>query len=155
MDAVVVWRVPDWHEKDAERLASDLEAAVSIARMALVDFLAACVTAGAVESELGVLWDVGGGRLIDRAEVALANGDLGALSGLLATLPPSARSQMGDGTMAAISQVLAEGSVRLVDVHWPEGSEEAVPETVTAEMVTAALADYAWDGGRWQRVSGA
>lgn len=146
MDTIV--RITYWYKFPAADLASALSALATITPMSLVQFFGAVVAAGGDAEKLGELWDVAGGRWIDRAEIALQDGDLSAVNGLLATIPASVKASVGATTMTAVQTVVTGATLNA------GGTQEAF----TAEGVAAALtaAGYVWDENwsTWQYAVG-
>jgi hypothetical protein len=154
---MVIYNMPSWRNGrtgDAATLATEANTPAAITPIPLADFLGLCVQAGADPEKLGELWEVSGGRWVDRAEITLKAGRLGDIQGLLATLPASAKAAVGADVLAAIQGVIADLTLTAGAAAWNEEDGDP-PETFTAEWVTATLtaAGYVWSGSAWVRTA--
>lgn len=141
----------EWRSMTAQQIADDLNAPAAVTPLTLEQFFGAILLAGGDAEKLGELWEVSGGRWVDRAETALLAGNLAGIQGLLATLPAAARAAVGAETLAVIGTVIGAATLSAGAKYWsPE--DGPVPE-FTADWVAATLtaAGYKWSGTAWTR----
>lgn len=146
-----VYGANEWREMTAAAIADGLNAAAKLTPMTLEQFFGAVAQAGGDTEKLGELWEVSGGRWVDRAEGALGIGNLAGIQGLLGTLPAGAKAAVGAETLGVIQAVLGAATLTAGAANW-DPEDGAVP-TFDAGWVTATLtADgWTWDGGQWAR----
>ncbi len=146
----VITNLPSWADNrsgDAATLATEANTPAVIRPLPLVAFFQLAVLAGADPAELGKMWPAS--ALVDRAEMALKNGDLAGISAIIATLPGLG---IAPATLTALGAVVAERRVSAGALNWNDEDGEC-PETFTAEWVTADLTakGYTWNGTAWVR----
>lgn len=144
-----ITNVAGWRTTTASDLTDALNAPAALKRMTLTAFFQAAVAAGADPTELAHLWAYD--QYVQRAATALWEGDLAGMQALIATMPPQAKAEMSQETLDAITATVAANTLRAVDVHWPEDSEEDPPAEVTEQDVSGWLtaAGYTWSGDEW------
>lgn len=150
----VIYGLPSWRANrtgDAATLAAEANTPTSLRPMTLEQFFGAVAQAGGDTEKLGELWEVSGGRWVDRAEGALSIGNLTGIQGLLGTLPAGAKAAVGAETLGVIQAVLGAATLTAGQANW-DPEDGAVP-TFDAAWVTATLteAGYSWDGSAWVR----
>lgn len=151
---MVIFEMDGWKQgrsADATQLATELNTAASLTPMTLEQFFGAIAQAGGNTEKLGELWEVSGGRWVDRAEGALSIGNLTGIQGLLGTLPAGAKAAVGAETLGVIQAVLGAATLTAGAANW--NAEDGDVPTFDAAWVTATLteAGYGWDGSAWVR----
>lgn len=151
MNTIVrVYGSGEWRTMTAAEIAGGLQTGAAINALSLVGFFTGVVSAGGDAQKLGELWDVAGGRFVDRAETTLAEGDLTGMQGLLATIPASVRTAIGATTLAAIQTVISNNTLSAGAANW-NSADGDMPAEFTEAWVTSTLeaAGYTWNGAQW------
>ena len=136
-----------WATMTDAQLAEELNKPAMLRPMTLEQFFGIVVAAGGDPAALGEIWNVGGGRFVDRAEASLLAGDLSGVSALIATIPTGVQADIGGTTMAAIQAVI--GAASLSTWRAKVAGPNADPATAEAVAEVMAVRGWTWDGTAW------
>ena len=136
-----------WAPVTDAQLPEELNKPATLRPMTLEQFFGGVVAQGGNPAALGELWDIGGGRLVDRAEASLLSGDLGGVTAYIATIPTGVQADIGGTTMAAIQAVI--GAASLSTWRAKVAGPNADPATAEAVAEVMAVRGWTWDGTAW------
>jgi hypothetical protein len=131
---------PYWSEAASEDLATAIVQPAATSPLTLTLAFQQAIAAGAVFSELAQMWKFS--HFIEVLRAALHDGDLAGVQNMIASgalMKDEAGSLIwSQATTDALNAVVANNSLRLIDVVAAELGEDA-PESVSAADVDAAL----------------
>ncbi len=136
-----------WATMTDAQLAEELNKPATLRPMTLEQFFGGVVAQGGDPAALGELWDIGGGRLVDRAEASLLAGDLAGVTAYIATIPPGGQVAIGETTLTAMQAVI--GAASLSTWRAKVAGPNADPATAEAVAETMAVRGWTWDGTAW------
>ncbi len=136
-----------WATMTDAQLAEELNEPATMRPMTMEKFFGSVVAQGGDPATLGELWDVGAGRLVDRAEASLLAGDLAGVLAYIATIPPGSQAAIGETTMTAMQAVIGAAALST----WQAKVAGPNADPATAEAVTAWMGGqgWTWDGAAW------
>jgi len=153
VNTTAITMISGWASLDAAALAGLLNTPATMRPTTLTVFFQAVVGAGGSLADIDALGAKWGGRYIDRASQALADGDLAAMSVLLALA-----LDISETTAGALQAAVAGFTLTAGQANWPEFDENGdptgdPPAEFTAQWVTDTLtaAGYSWNGSQWVR----
>ena len=139
-----------WATMTDAQLAEELNKPATMRPMTMEKFFGSVVAQGGDPATLGELWNVGGGRLVDRAEASLLAGDLAGVSAYIATIPPVGQAAIGETTLTAMQAVI--GAAALSTWRAKVAGPNADPATAEAVAEIMAVRGWTWDGAAWNYV---